>query len=122
MEESSQLKLVETTAMNLLITIALATLGVAAAEPGFGRYYGGYGGYRHYGKRSADADAVAEADAEPGFGRYYGGYSGYAGHGYGGYRHYGKRSADAEAEPGFGRYYGRYYGGYLGYAGHGYGG
>merc|ERR1712228_1015632 len=107
---SSQLKLVETTAMNLLITIALATLGVAAAEPGFGRYYGGYsgyaghgyGGYRHYGKRSADAEAVAEADTEPGFGRYYGGYLGYAGHGYGGYRHYGKRSADAEAEPGYG--------------------
>merc|ERR1711872_455111 len=64
---SSQQKLVETTAMNLLIATALAILGIAAAEPG-------YGGYRGYG----------------GYGSYHGGYRGY-----GGYSHIGKRSADA---------------------------
>merc|ERR1712098_64351 len=103
----------------------------------------GYGYRGYYGKRSADAEAVAEADAEPGYLGYggyglgygyggyalgyggygYGGYRGYGGYGYGrGYGYYGKRSADAEAdaEPGYYGYGGYGYGGYRGYGGYGY--
>merc|ERR1711894_43865 len=83
----------------------LAVFAMAAAESdpesyygghyGYGRGYGGYGypsryygyGYRHYGKRSAEPVAEADADAEA-YG-YYGrgyGYGGYGrGYGYGGY-------------------------------------
>merc|ERR1712201_22964 len=98
-----------------LAAVAVAEPGYRYGGYGYGRGYGyggyGYGGYRgYYGKRSADADAVAEADAEPGYYGYggyglgygYGGYGlGYRGYGYRGY--YGKRSADAEAdaEPGY---------------------
>merc|ERR1739838_67176 len=84
------------------------------AEPGYGYYGRGYGGYGYgrvyggyrYGKREAEASA----DAEPGYGYYGRGYGGYGyGRVYGGYgRYYGKRSAEADAEPGYG-YYGRGY-------------
>merc|ERR1719382_1013406 len=60
--------------MNFLVTISLALLGAAVAEPGY--YHHGYGGYGHgygYGKREAEPAAVAEADAEPGY--YHHGYS-----------------------------------------------
>merc|ERR1712219_50877 len=114
---------------------ALAVLSagtLASAEA----YYGGYGYGGYYGKRSADAEPVTEADAKPeaapspyyGLGGYYGGYYGkrsaeayYGPYGYGGY--YGKRSAEAEPYYGgyLGGYYGKrsaeaesYYGGYLG--------
>merc|ERR1719154_542594 len=116
--------------MSTVLAFVLLGAAYASAEAGYfggdGRSfvsyggYGGYGGYRGYhgyGKRSADAEA--EADAEPGYlsrgyggyggyGRSYGGYGGYGlsygGYGgYHGYHGYGKRSADAEAEaePGY---------------------
>merc|ERR1711970_979300 len=96
--------------MNLLLTVSLALLGAAVAEPGYYHHgYGGYGGYGHhgygYGKREAEPTAVAEADAEPGYSHH--GYSHGYGHGYG----YGKR----EAAPGY-YHHGYGYGGY----GHGY--
>merc|ERR1712156_887007 len=75
---------------------------------GYGRYYGGYYGYpyagygyRHFGKRSADAEPEADAAADAyygyyghgyGYGRYYGGYYGYPyarGYGYGRFGYYG---------------------------------
>merc|ERR1711962_1494714 len=90
--------------MNFLVTISLALLGAAVAEPGY--YHHGYGGYGHgYGKREAEPAAVAEADAERGY--YHHGYSHGYGHGY----VYGKR----EAAPGY-YHHGYGYGGY----GHGY--
>merc|ERR1712215_365781 len=82
-----------------------------------------YGAYRHFGKRSADAEPEAEADADayyntlgyhglgyanygyngfrsyvaPAYTRSFGYASPYA-YNYGAYRHFGKRSADAEAD------------------------
>merc|ERR1712055_271532 len=63
----------------------------------YGRYYGGYYGhygypYAYYGKRSADAEAVADPKADPYllYGGYYGHGLGYYGYGYpyyGGYGH-----------------------------------
>merc|ERR1719348_2005689 len=87
--------------------------------------------YRHFGKRSADAEPVADATAEPTadadadaalYGYHYGGYHpysysayrhpfAYSGYRYPFYHHYGKRSAEAEPHRG---YYG--YGGYYGYS------
>merc|ERR1711936_1090085 len=151
--------------MKVLLIVALAIAAVMAepeadadAAVYYGGYYGhpgyyGYGGYRHgyynrygygnyyglrhFGKRSAEADAAPEADADAavyyggyyghprayGYGLYnrgyYGGYSGYpyvTGYGYA--RHFGKRSADAEpeADADAAVYYGGYYGhpGYYG--------
>merc|ERR1711954_512507 len=96
---------------------------------GLGHHYYGYPYYGYYGKRSADADAKAEADPWYGYyghgyglgyyGRYYGGHYGYP------YYCYGKRSADAEpaadakADPWYG-YYGLAHYGY-GYPHYGYG-
>merc|ERR1712198_229369 len=66
------------------VASAVAEAGYSYGGYGYGRSYGGYGGYRSYGgygygKREADADAVAE----PGYG--YGGYGGYGyGRSYGG--------------------------------------
>merc|ERR1712215_438051 len=84
-----------------------------------------YGAYRHFGKRSADAEPEAEADADAdayystlgyhglGYANYgYNGYRSYVApaytrsfgyaspyaYNYGAYRHFGKRSADAEPE------------------------
>merc|ERR1712215_595343 len=84
-----------------------------------------YGAYRHFGKRSADAEPEAEADADAdayystlgyhglGYANYgYNGYRSYVAptytrsfgyaspyaYNYGAYRHFGKRSADAEAD------------------------
>merc|ERR1711936_784661 len=55
--------------------------------------YHGLGGFGYYGKRSADAEPVADAY----YGYYgYGGYGYRVNYGYPGYRYYGKRSADAE--------------------------
>merc|ERR1712193_203429 len=58
--------------------------------------YHGLGHFGYYGKRSADAEPVADADAYYGYYGYggyrYGGYRGYYGYPYG-YRYYGKRSA-----------------------------
>merc|ERR1711973_643123 len=101
------------------------------AAPAYGyRSYGhgyaspyNYGAYRHFGKRSAEAEAKPEADADAyyntlgynglGYANYgYNGYRSYVapaytrsfGHAspyaynYGAYRHFGKRSADAEAD------------------------
>merc|ERR1712117_629905 len=92
---------------------------------GYGGYYGGYRGYFR-GKRSADAEA--EADAQFGYYGYpstYGYYGGYYprayGFGYNGYRYLGKRSAGAKPEPQYydpcsygpeycqGRFFGYYY-------------
>merc|ERR1712055_545361 len=89
-----------------------------------------YSGYRypyysHYGKRSADAEPVAEATADAAlygytYGTYhpyaYSAYSSYNRYPYGYsaypyYHHFGKRSAEAEPHRG---YYG--YGGYYGYS------
>merc|ERR1712066_32915 len=122
--------------MKYLALLAIALFAVVAAEPeadadaaahyyggyygypGYGYRYGGYYGYpgygyggyyRHFGKRSADAEPEADADADAYYygaygrgyyGGYYGrGYYGYPGYAYGAYRHFGKRSADAEADP-----------------------
>merc|ERR1712059_10216 len=92
-----------------------------------------YGGWSNYGKRSADAEAVAKADADPFYGcgynfGYHGmpyyGYGGQWGHrSYGGWSNYGKRSADAEptAEADADPYYGYGYNfGYHGYPYYGY--
>merc|ERR1712038_913106 len=110
-----------------------------------------YGAYRHFGKRSADAEPEAEADADadayystlgyhglgyanygfngyrsyvaPAYTRSFGYASPYA-YNYGAYRHFGKRSADAEpeAEADADAYYSTL--GYhgLGYANYGYNG
>merc|ERR1712002_160960 len=123
--------------MKYLALLAIALFAVVAAEPeadadaaahyyggyygypGYGYRYGGYYGYpgygyggyyRHFGKRSADAEPEADADADAYYygaygrgyyGGYYGrGYYGYPGYAYGAYRHFGKRSADAEADAG----------------------
>merc|ERR1712018_580749 len=121
---------------------------------GYGRrYYGGYYGYpygrygyayRHFGKRSADAEPEADAEADPAY--LYAGHYGYAGYPYAygypygayyGYRPavaashqhvstaaatYGvhqlhKRDADAEPEADAAA---AYYGGYYGHPGYGY--
>merc|ERR1719402_1502795 len=110
-----------------------------------------YGAYRHFGKRSADAEPEAEADADAdayystlgyhglGYANYgYNGYRSYVApaytrsfgyaspyaYNYGAYRHFGKRSADAEpeAEADADAYYSTL--GYhgLGYANYGYNG
>merc|ERR1711953_1163654 len=96
----------------------------AAPAVGYTRSYGyagpyTYGAYRHFGKRSADAEPEAEADADAyystlgynglGYANY--GFNGYRSYvapaltrsfgyasNYGAYRHFGKRSADAEAD------------------------
>merc|ERR1712212_863917 len=102
----------------------------AAPAVGYTRSYGyagpyTYGAYRHFGKRSADAEPEAEADADAdayystlgynglGYANYgYNGYRSYVAptytrsfgyaspyaYNYGAYRHFGKRSADAEAD------------------------
>merc|ERR550519_2532533 len=101
--------------MKLLVILSLMGFaladGEADSDAGYG--YGGYGGYHHYGKRSADSEpkAVAKPEADPeAEAGYYGGYGGYGGYGYRGYGGYGygrgfygrgylgKRSADAEPE------------------------
>merc|ERR1711872_1090621 len=89
-----------------------------------------YGAYRHFGKRSADAEPKADADAYYSTLGYHGlGYSNYGYNGYrsyaaapvfnygvssygyaspytyGAYRHFGKRSADAEPETDADAYY-----------------
>merc|ERR1712121_449354 len=99
------------------------------------RYPYAYSGYRypyhHYGKRSADAEPVADATADVDadaalYGYTYGAYHPYAYSAYGYnrypyaysafpyYHHFGKRSADAEAHHGYG------YRGYGYYRPHGY--
>merc|ERR1712212_391351 len=102
----------------------------AAPAVGYTRSYGyagpyTHGAYRHFGKRSADAEPEAEADADAdayystlgynglGYANYgYNGYRSYVApaytrsfgyaspyaYNYGAYRHFGKRSADAEAD------------------------
>merc|ERR1712066_309779 len=161
--------------MKYLALLAIALFAVVAAEPeadadaaahyyggyygypGYGYRYGGYYGYpgygyggyyRHFGKRSADAEPEADADAyfygayPYGLGYYGRGYYGYPGYAYGavasssqhvstpaatyGITQLHKRSADAEPEADADAdayYYGAYghrYG--LGYYGHRYGG
>merc|ERR1712180_507423 len=107
-----------------------------------------YGAYRHFGKRSADAEPEPEADADAyystlgyhglGYSNYgYNGLRSYAapaygyrsyGHGYaspynyGAYRHFGKRSAEAEAKPEADAFYNTLGYNGLGYANYGYNG
>merc|ERR1712179_116183 len=131
------------TDMKFLVAFsAIAAMAYAEADPYFGYGYAGAyglgyahlglksapcvnaasvpvpcaGGYLHYGKR----DAEAEAEAEPYYGYTGLGYAGlgYAGLGYAGLGvHYGKREAEAEPKAEAEPYYG--YAG-LGYAGLGY--
>ncbi|XP_042241372.1 uncharacterized protein LOC121878987 [Homarus americanus] len=123
----------------LALVATLAVTGNAEplpeADPGFhrgfgsfgGRSHGGFGGYGGYGpyrgKRSADAEALADPEADPSAGHLsYGGYGGYGGfQGISRQHHYGKRSADADPEPDFSRYGGfrGHSGGFGGFSGYG---
>merc|ERR1711878_62135 len=59
-------------------------LGYASRYYGYGGYYGHpyrYGGYRYFGKRSADAEPEADASADAWYGYYGYGHRGYYGYG-----------------------------------------
>merc|ERR1711962_1876656 len=107
---------------NGLRSYAAPAYGYRSYSHGYASPYN-YGAYRHFGKRSAEAEAKPEADADAyyntlgynglGYANYgYNGYRSYVApaytrsfgyaspytYNYGAYRHFGKRSADAEAD------------------------